>query len=329
MRRILVTGGAGYIGSHCCKALAAAGFEPVVYDSFSTGIRRHVRWGPAIEGDMRDGAALRAAMRDMRPEAVIHFAALALVGESEKEPARYWDVNVGGTLRLLEAMRDASVPHLVFSSTCAVYGEPEEVPIRETAPHRPVSPYGASKSTCERMMLDFDRAHGLRSMRLRYFNAAGADPDGEIGEWHEPETHLIPVALDAALGRRPYLEIFGSDYPTPDGTAVRDYLHVMDLADAHVAALERLLNGAPSDALNLGTGHGTSVTELIRAVESVTGKTVPVRSGPRRAGDPPALVADPARAESVLGWRAKRDLDDMIATAWRWHQKLAGFNRRD
>jgi UDP-glucose-4-epimerase GalE len=329
MRRILVTGGAGYIGSHCCKALAAAGFEPVVYDNFSNGIRRHVRWGPVIEGDMRDGAALRAAMRETRPEAVIHFAALALVGESEKEPARYWDVNVGGTLRLLEAMRDASVPHLVFSSTCAVYGEPEEVPIREAAPHRPVSPYGASKSTCERMMLDFDRAHGLRSMRLRYFNAAGADPDGEIGEWHEPETHLIPVALDAALGRRPHLEIFGSDYPTPDGTAVRDYLHVMDLADAHIAALERLLDGAPSDALNLGTGHGTSVTELIRAVESVTGKTVPVRSAPRRAGDPPALVADPARAESVLGWRAKRDLDDMIATAWRWHQKLAGFNRRD
>jgi UDP-glucose 4-epimerase len=329
MRRILVTGGAGYIGSHCCKALAAAGFEPVVYDNFSTGIRRHVRWGQLIEGDMRDGAALRAAMRETGPEAVIHFAALALVGESEREPARYWDVNVGGTLRLLEAMRDASVPHLVFSSTCAVYGEPEEVPIREAAPHRPVSPYGASKSTCERMMLDFDRAHGLRSMRLRYFNAAGADPDGEIGEWHEPETHLIPVALDAVLGRRPYLEIFGSDYPTPDGTAVRDYLHVMDLAEAHVAALQRLLGGAPSDALNLGTGRGTSVTELIRTVEKITGKTVPVRSAPRRPGDPPALVADPARAESVLGWRPKRDLDDMIATAWRWHQKLAGFNRRD
>src|SRR5688572_3860160 len=329
MRRSLVTGGAGYVGSRCCKALAAAGFEPVVYDNFRTGIRRHVRWGPMIEGDLRDGAALRAAMRETRPEAVIHFAALALVGESEKEPARYWDVNVGGTLRLLEAMRDASVPHLVFSSTCAVYGEPEEVPIREAAPHRPVSPYGASKSTCERMMLDFDRAHGLRSMRLRYFNAAGADPDGEIGEWHEPETHLIPVTLDAVLGRRSYLEIFGSDYPTPDGTAVRDYLHVMDLADAHVAALERLLDGAPSDALNLGTGHGTSVTELIRAVEAVTGNTVPVRAAPRRAGDPPALVADPARAEAVLGWRAKRDLDEMIATAWRWHQRLVGFNRRD
>jgi UDP-glucose-4-epimerase GalE len=329
MRRILVTGGAGYIGSHCCKTLAQSGFEPVVYDNFSTGIRKHVRWGPVIEGDIRDGVALRAAFREVKPAAIIHFAALALVGESEKHPDRYWDVNVGGTLRLLEAMRDESVPCLVFSSTCAVYGEPEDVPIRETAPHRPVSPYGASKSTCERIMLDFERAYGLRSMRLRYFNAAGADADAEIGEWHEPETHLIPVALDAVIGRRSHLEIFGSDYPTPDGTAVRDYLHVLDLAAAHVAAVEMLLEGAPSDALNLGTGRGTSVTELIRAVEAATGKAVPVRPAPRRAGDPPALVADPARAESVLGWRAKRDLDDMIATAWRWHQKLAGFNRRD
>jgi UDP-arabinose 4-epimerase len=323
MRRILVTGGAGYIGSHCCKALAAAGFEPVVYDNFCTGIRRHVRWGPMIEGDMRDGAALRAAMRETRPEAAIHFAALALVGESEKEPARYWDVNVGGTLRLLEAMHDASVPHLVFSSTCAVYGEPEEVPIREAAPHRPVSPYGASKSTCERMMLDFDRAHGIRSMRLRYFNAAGADPDGEIGEWHEPETHLIPLALQVAAGQRAAVDVFGTDYPTADGTCVRDYIHVEDLAAAHIDALEYLRGDGASATLNCGYGHGYSVREVIAMVDRLNGKPLKTIDEPRRAGDPPSLIAKADRVRQLLRWTPRYDdLEAIVRSQLEWERRL-------
>ena len=328
MTRILVTGGAGYIGSHCCKALAEAGFEPVVFDNISSGHRRFVRWGPLIEGDMRDAEALRSALRQVRPEAVVHFAALSLVGESAAHPGRYWDVNVGGTLQLLEAMRAASVPRLVFSSTCAVYGEPDGAPIGESAPHRPVSPYGATKSACERMTEDYGRAYGLRSMRLRYFNASGADPAAEIGEWHDPETHLVPLILDAALGRRDGIDIFGTDYPTEDGTAVRDYLHVMDLAEAHVAALRHLQRGGASDAVNLGTGRGASVAEVVRVAEAVTGRAIRTRRAARRAGDPVALFADPAKAEHVLGWRAERDLTAIVEDAWRWHRKLAGFNAR-
>jgi UDP-arabinose 4-epimerase len=323
MTRILVTGGAGYIGSHCCKALAAAGFEPVTLDNLHAGHRSAVRWGDAIEADIRDTAAVGAAMRRIEPAAVMHLAALALVGESVAHPGRYYDVNVGGTLNLLRAMHESVVSRLVFSSTCAVYGEPARVPMTEDMPHQPVNPYGASKAACERMMRDFEDAHAIRSIRLRYFNAAGADPDAEIGERHEPETHLIPLVLDAASGRRGSISVFGTDYPTPDGTALRDYIHVMDLADAHVAALRHLMAGGGSEALNLGTGRGASVREVIGTVEEVTGRRVPVVEAPRRAGDPPALVADPGRAERTLGWRAHRDLRAMVADAWRWHLKPA------
>jgi UDP-arabinose 4-epimerase len=322
MSRILVTGGAGYIGSHCCKALAEAGLEPVVFDDLSTGHREAVRWGPLIEGDMRDAEALNAAMREVRPHAVVHFAALALVGESTAHPERYYAVNVGGTLNLLEAMRAAEVTRIVFSSTCATYGEPERVPITEDLPTRPINPYGATKLACERMMEDFDAAHGIRSVRLRYFNAAGADPAAEIGEWHDPETHLIPLVLDAALGRRPAISIFGTDYPTPDGTALRDYIHVTDLGEAHIAALRHLLGDGTSAAVNLGTGKGASVREVVSTVETVTGRKVPTREEPRRAGDPPALIADPRRAEALLGWQARAGLAAMVEDAWRWHLKL-------
>ncbi len=321
MTRVLVTGGAGYVGSHCCKALTEAGFEPVVFDNLAMGHEVAVRYGPLIKGDMRDPEALRAAIQETRPEAVLHFGALTLVGESGVHPERYYAVNVGGTLNLLEAMRLGGVSRLVFSSTCAVYGEPERVPITEDLPFRPINPYGATKVACEWLMQDFDRAHALRSVRLRYFNAAGADPSAEIGEWHEPETHLIPLVLDAVLGRRPMISVFGSDYPTADGTAVRDYIHVCDLAAAHVAALRHLLEGGESAAFNLGTGHGASVSEVIAAVEAVTGRHVPVEHAPRRAGDPPVLVADPSRAEASLGWRATADLAAIVEDAWRYHRK--------
>lgn len=327
MRRILVTGGAGYIGSHCCKALAAAGMAPVAFDNLSTGHREAVRSGPLIEGDVRDADALRAAMREVRPDAVIHFAALSLVGESAVHPERYYDVNVVGTLRLLEAMRAALVTNLVFSSTAAIYGEPETIPIPESAPEEPVNVYGATKRACERMMQDFDTAHAIRSVRLRYFNAAGADPAAETGEWHNPETHLIPLVLDAALGRRPAISIFGSDYPTPDGTALRDYIHVVDLAEAHLAALRNLLAGGASAAVNLGTGAGTSVREIIRVAEQVTGRTIPVLEAPRRHGDPPTLIADPSQARELLKWRAERALAQMVEDAWRWHLRLNAGNR--
>jgi UDP-glucose-4-epimerase GalE len=328
MSRILVTGGAGYIGSHCCKALAEAGFEPVVFDNLSTGHQSAVRWGRLIVGDMRDGDALAAVTRKVRPAGVMHFAALSLVGESASRPELYYDVNVVGTLRLLEAMRTASINRLVFSSTAAVYGEPANIPISEAAPRTPVNVYGATKRACERMMEDFDAAHGIRSIRLRYFNAAGADSSAEIGEWHEPETHLIPLVLDAALGRSKAISVFGSDYPTADGTAIRDYIHVTDLAAAHVAALRHLLDGGASEALNLGTGSGASVREVIRTVESVTGREVPLLEAPRRAGDPPALVADPSRAGQLLAWRAERGLSAMVEDAWRWHLKLVERQRQ-
>lgn len=285
---ILVTGGAGYIGSHCCQRLAAAGFLPVVYDDLSTGHRDFVRWGPLIKADVRDRAALAAAFTEHRPALVLHFAALALVGESVAHPERYWDINVGGTLALLEAMRGAGCERLVFSSSCAVYGEPEGVPITEAAPTAPVNPYGASKLAAEWIMDGFGRAHGLRSVRLRYFNAAGADPAGGIGEDHDPETHLVPLALDAAMGRRPALAVFGNDYPTPDGTAIRDYVHVVDIAEAHLAAARRLLGGGASLAVNLGTGQGASAA--------------PSRPDPPLAGPATLRVWSPTRREPPTYW---------------------------
>ncbi len=302
MTRVLVTGGAGYVGSHCCKALAEAGFEPVVFDNFVMGHENAVRFGPLIKGDMRDTEALRAAIEETKPEAVLHFAALTLVGESTSHPGRYYAVNVGGTLNLLEAMHAAGVSKLVFSSTCAVYGAPERVPITEDLPFRPINPYGATKVACEWLMEDFDRAHAIRSVRLRYFNAAGADPAAEIGEWHEPETHLVPLVLDAVVGRRPSISIFGTDYATPDGSAVRDYIHVMDLAAAHVAALRYLMDGGASAAVNLGTGRGASVREVDRRRRS---SNRPARSGrgiapTRRRSAGPRCGSPPRRGASQL-----------------------------
>ncbi|HJU16720.1 MAG TPA: UDP-glucose 4-epimerase GalE [Stellaceae bacterium] len=316
---ILVTGGAGYVGSHACKALSRAGYCPVAFDNLSRGHRRAVRWGPFVEGDIADRAGLVAAIAQYRVSAVMHFAAFAYVGESVADPALYYRNNLVGTLTLLEAMRETGLERIVFSSTCATYGVPDAVPIPEGARQLPVNPYGDSKLAIERA-LHWYRAHGLRSVSLRYFNAAGADRDGEIGERHEPETHLIPLVLEAALGRRPHVEIYGTDYPTPDGTAIRDYIHVEDLAAAHVAALEHLAAGGETLALNLGTGSGHSVREVIAAAERVSGRRVPWRAAPRRPGDPPALVADAQLAALRLGWPARAsDLDTIIATALAWH----------
>jgi UDP-glucose-4-epimerase GalE len=321
-KAVLVTGGAGYIGSHAAKALARAGYAPVVLDNLVYGHREAVRWGPLVEGDVGDRALVRETLRRYGIEAVMHFAAFAYVGESMTAPERYFANNVVNTLALLDTMREAGVRRLVFSSTCATYGVPESVPIREDMPQRPVNPYGESKLMVERLLHWEGVAHGLKHVSLRYFNAAGADVDGEIGEQHEPETHLIPLVLDAALGRRPQIDIFGIDYPTPDGSAIRDYIHVDDLAEAHVLALGHLERGGESVALNLATGEGHSVRDVIAAAERVTGRRIPRREAPKRPGDPPALVADPSRARTLLGWNARRsDLDSIIATAWAWHRR--------
>jgi UDP-glucose-4-epimerase GalE len=324
-KTILVTGGAGYIGSHACKALARAGYEPVAYDSLVRGHRAAVRWGPLVEGDLADRALLAATLKRHRIAAVMHFAAFAYVEESVREPALYFRNNVINTLGLFEAMREVDVGRIVFSSTCATYGVPERVPIAEDTPQRPVNPYGEGKLMVERALRWLDPAYGFRYASLRYFNAAGADPDGEIGEDHEPETHLIPLILQAALKQRAQIAVYGTDYPTPDGTAVRDYIHVQDLAEAHVRALQYLEGGGASVALNLGTGSGHSVRETIASAERVTGLNIPKRDAARRAGDPPALVADARRARDVLGWRARlSDLDTIMATAWAWHSARAG-----
>jgi UDP-arabinose 4-epimerase len=317
MARVLVTGGAGYIGSHACKALAAAGHRPVAFDDLSTGHRRAVKWGPLIAGDILDRTALDAAIAEHRPEAVLHFAAHAYVGESVENPARYYRNNIAGTLVLLDAMLAAGVLRIVFSSSCTVYGTPERTPIAESAPLGPVNPYGWSKRMVEQVLADYNAAYGLAYASLRYFNACGADPDGEIGEWHDPETHLIPRVLMAASGRLPRLDIFGDDYPTPDGTAIRDYVHVTDLAEAHVTALGLLGGGTKSIALNLGTGAGHSIRQVIAAAERATGRQVPVKVGARRAGDPPVLVADPAAARQAIGFAPRySDLDTIMRTAW-------------
>ncbi len=320
---ILVTGGAGYVGSHACKALAGAGYTPVVYDNLSRGPREAVRWGPLVEGEVHDGPALAAAMRAYRVNAVMHFAAFAYVGESVGDPELYYRNNVGGTLSLLGAIREAGVGAIVFSSTCAVYGVPERLPIREDTAKAPLNPYGETKLAIERALHWFAAAYGMRYMALRYFNAAGADPDGETGEDHDPETHLIPLVLRAALGSGKPIDIYGTDYPTPDGTAIRDYIHVSDLADAHVRALADLAAGGDSAALNLGTGRGHSVREVIAAVARVGGRPVPQREVGRRPGDPPELVADPAAARKRLGWQPRHsDLDTIIRTALAWERRL-------
>jgi UDP-arabinose 4-epimerase len=318
---ILVTGGAGYVGSHACKALAKAGYTPVVFDSLSRGHREAVRWGPLVIGELSDRTALVTAMRQHSVTAVMHFAAFAYVGESVADPELYYRNNVIGTLNLLGAVREAGIASIVFSSTCAVYGEPDEVPMRENVRLAPVNPYGETKLAIERALAWYSGAYGFRYAALRYFNAAGADPEGEIGENHDPETHVIPLAIHAALGQGGPISIFGTDYPTADGSAVRDYIHVTDLADAHVRAFEYLDKGGASAAINLGTGSGTSVLELIASVERVSGRKVPHNLGPRRAGDPPALVADPGLAARLLGWRAAHsDMDTIVRTALAWHE---------
>lgn len=316
---ILVTGGAGYIGSHTCKALARAGYLPVTVDDLSGGHDWAVRWGPLERCDLRDRAALDRVIATYRPAAVVHFAGVIAVGESVAVPGKYYDINVAATLVLLEAMRAAGVGALVYSSSAAVYGVPEVTPIPESHPLRPVNPYGRTKVMAEMMAADFRAAHGLSSIALRYFNAAGADPDGELGEAHDPETHLIPLALEAAAGKR-VLKLFGSDFPTRDGTCVRDYVHVADLADAHVLAVRRLLDGwAGADALNLGNGAGFTVREVVDTVARVTGRPVPTEMSGRRDGDPPALLADAARALRDLGWSPRLpSLADQVAHAWAW-----------
>jgi UDP-arabinose 4-epimerase len=322
VRSVVVTGGAGYIGSHTCKGLARAGYSPIAFDNLSEGHRWAVRYGPLVEGELADTRLLIDTLRAARAEAVIHFAASAYVGESIQNPQKYFRNNVGGTISLLDAVRAAGVPRLVFSSTCATYGRPERIPIDEDHRQEPINPYGASKLFVEQMLRWNGTAHGLRYVALRYFNAAGADADGELGEAHDPETHVIPVAIQAALCRGRRLEIFGTDYPTPDGTAVRDYVHVTDLARAHVAALQHLEHGGAGGAFNVGTGVGVSVRQIIECVETVSGRQVPLSEGSRRAGDPEALVADPRRARSILGWQAQcSDLQTIIETAWQWHQR--------
>jgi UDP-arabinose 4-epimerase len=323
---VLVTGGAGYIGSHTAKALAAAGYLPVTVDDLSCGHREAVRWGPLEVAAIGDGAALDAIFARHRPAAVLHFAGLANVGDSVRDPAFCYRANVGGTLSLIEAMRRAGCGRLVFSSTCAIYGVPPALPITEETPAAPLSPYGWSKFMAERVLADAGAAYGLGHVALRYFNAAGADPEGEIGEDHDPETHLVPLALGAAAGIRGPLRLFGDDYPTPDGTCIRDYVHVSDLARAHVLALGRLMaGGLPRPAYNLGSGRGFSVKEVLAAAEAVAGRPVPHAIAPRREGDTPVLVADATRAEADLGWRPERpDLADQIADAWAWMRRAAG-----
>jgi UDP-glucose-4-epimerase GalE len=322
MACILITGGAGYVGSHCAKALAAEGHDGIVFDNLTFGHREFIRWGRLIEGDIRDAAALDAVFSTQPIDAVMHFAALAYVGESLTVPGRYYDVNVHGMRVLLDAMVRAGVRVIVFSSSCAVYGEPNCIPIVESTRPDPINPYGFTKLVCERMMDDFDRAYGLKSARLRYFNAAGAEPTAEIGEDHNPETHLIPLMLEVASGMRPSIPVFGTDYPTPDGTAIRDYVHVCDLAGAHVLALQRLLDHGETIAVNLGTGRGVSVRQMIDVVRDVTGRPIAVHNAPRRPGDPSVLVADPTKASELLGWRPQRsDPATIIDDAWRWYRK--------
>ena len=320
---ILVTGGAGYIGSHTCKELARQGHTVVVYDNLSTGWREFVKWGPFVHGDIRDPQRLRQVMRRHAIEGVIHFAAKAAVGESVVNPAKYVSNNVVGTLGILEAMRDEGVTSIVVSGTCAVYGEPDRIPITEDTPTRPINPYGASKLFMERMLADFETAHGLRWMSLRYFNAAGCDPDGDVGERHEPETHLIPNIFRAALGQIPALTLFGDDYPTPDGTCIRDYIHVADLARAHVLAVRHLVDGKASMPVNLGTGNGFSVKEILTAAESIIGRPVPHTVAARRPGDPPRLVANAERAHTVLGWKpTDSSVEHVVGTAWKYARNL-------
>ena len=316
---VLVAGGAGYVGSHVCLALAQAGFTPVVYDNLSNGHAAFVQWGPLEEGDIRDASRLDDVIARHRPVALLHFAALIEVGESVRQPGRFYENNVAGTISLIEAARRGGIERMVFSSTCATYGDPVRLPMDEAHPQAPLNPYGRSKLMIEQALADYSTYAGFRSVCLRYFNAAGADEEGRIGERHEPETHAIPLALQTALGQRTRFKLFGDDYDTRDGTAVRDYIHVADLADAHVRALTYLLEGGETTVFNLGTGAGTTVKELIEAIRRTTNRPFEVEIVARRPGDAPCLVADNSRAREVLGWRPTRGLDEIVRSAWRWH----------
>ncbi|MCJ8517675.1 UDP-glucose 4-epimerase [Pseudorhizobium tarimense] len=320
-KNVLVVGGAGYIGSHTCLLLAERGYMPVVYDNLSNGHAEFVQWGPLEQGDIRDRTRLDEVFARYRPDAVLHFAALIEVGESVKDPVAFYENNVVGTLTLLSAAMAAGVQAFVFSSTCATYGLPDQVPMDESHKQAPINPYGRTKLIVEQALKDFSAYKGLRSVMLRYFNAAGADFEGRIGEWHTPETHAIPLAIEAALGRRQSFKIFGNDYDTRDGTCVRDYIHVLDLADAHVRAVDYLLAGGQTLELNLGTGTGTTVQELVDAIAAVTGRAFPVEQADRRPGDSTSLVADNEKARQVLGWQPVHDLESIVRSAWQWHSR--------
>ncbi len=323
MKKILVTGGAGYIGSHTCKLLAANGYDPVVYDDLSTGYEWAVKWGELEIGGLRDEARLLEVCRLHKPEVVLHFASFINVGESVSNPIKYYSNNVGGTMALLRVMQQCGMKNLVYSSSCAVYGLPEFLPLTEGHNQAPHNPYGWSKFMCERVIEDYQQAFGLRHVALRYFNAAGADPEGEIGEAHLPETHIIPLVLDVAKGQRDVFTVNGNDYDTEDGTCVRDYIHVNDLASAHLLALEYLLNGGDSQAFNLGNGAGYSIQQVVETARKITGHTIPTRVGERRAGDTPMLISDSSRAHDILGWSPSRaDLAIQIEDAWRWHKNF-------
>lgn len=319
--RVLVAGGAGYIGSHTCKALARAGHQPIVYDNLHTGHPWAVKWGPFVRGDLNDAARLAETLQTHKIEAVINFAALAYVGESNAEPTRYYRANVGGMITLLEVMRAHDVGSIVFSSSCATYGVPERLPIVEGLRQDPINPYGRTKLMGEHILRDACAAHGTGAVALRYFNAGGADPEGELGEEHDPETHLIPLVLQAAQGTRPGISVFGRDYETPDGTCIRDYVHVTDLASAHVAALSRCTAGQ-FQAYNVGGGRGTSIDEVIARARAITGREIRAVDAARRAGDPPVLVADVTLARRALDWEPRHSgIDEIIGTAWAWMTK--------
>ena len=320
---ILVTGGAGYIGSHCCKALRQKGHHPITVDNLVYGHKQFARWGEFFKGDAGNPAHLKKCFSRHKIDAVMHFAAYAYVGESMADPLKYYENNLRNTIQLLHTIMENDVNAIVFSSTCATYGNPQKIPIDEDHPQNPINPYGKTKRMIEEILADYGAAYGLKYMSLRYFNAAGADPDAEVGEDHDPETHLIPLVLDVAAKKRPVIKVFGTDYPTPDGTCIRDYIHVTDLAQAHLLALEQLIGGAGSNAYNLGNGRGFSVLEVIEHAKKITGKQIAVENVDRRPGDPPLLIASNEKAVKELGWKPQyADLDDIIGTAWRWHQTL-------
>ena len=322
IQSVLVTGGAGYIGAHACKALSSAGYLPVTYDNLVYGHPEAVRWGPLEKGDIGNPQQLESVLQKYKPLAVMHFAAFAYVGESVTNPAKYYRNNVAGTLSLLEAMKNCNIDKLIFSSTCATYGMPNQIPIDENHPQNPINPYGRTKLMIEWIMQDFASAYDLKFAALRYFNAAGADPNAEIGENHNPETHLIPLVLDVALGKKDCLEIYGTDYDTPDGTCIRDYIHVSDLAEAHLLALEYLKQGGTSNAFNLGNGNGFSVKEVIETAKEITGCRIPYLESERRPGDPSVLIGSSEKIINHLGWKTTyNSLETIIETAWRWHKR--------